>query len=48
MCINDEKLLEKYKTICMKIEDLKNIEFNAWPVYNDAYIKSNSLALLVF
>ena len=26
---NDEKLLEKYKTICTKIEDLKNIEVNA-------------------
>ena len=26
--IADEKLLEKDKTICAKIEDLKNIEFN--------------------
>ena len=24
--IDDEKLLKKYKTICIKIEDLKNIE----------------------
>ena len=25
LCIDDEKLLEKYKTIWTKIEDLKNI-----------------------
>ena len=38
--IDDEKLLEKYKTIWTKIEDLKNIELNALPVYNDRYIKT--------
>ena len=27
--LNDEKLLEKYKTIWTKIEDLKNIELKA-------------------
>ena len=32
-----EKLLEKYKAIWNKIEDLKNIELNAWPVYDDRY-----------
>ena len=37
--INDKKLLEKYKTIWIKIEDLKNIELNALPVYDDRYIK---------
>ena len=37
--IDDEKLLEKYKAIWTKIEDLKNIEFNALPVYDDRYIK---------
>ena len=42
--IDDEKLLEKYKAICTKIEDLKNIELNALPVndlssYN-RYIKT--------
>ena len=31
--VNYEKLLEKYKTIWTKIEDLKNIELNALPVY---------------
>ena len=34
--IDDEKLLEKYKTIRTKIE-LKNIVLNALPVYDDRY-----------
>ena len=38
--LNDEKLLEKYKTIWTKIEDSKNIELNALPVYDDRYIKT--------
>ena len=38
--IDDEKLLEKYKTIWNKIEDLKNIELNALQVYDDRYIKT--------
>ena len=38
--IDDDKLLEKYRTILTKIEDLKNIELNAFPVYNDRYIKT--------
>ena len=38
--IDDEKLLEKYKAICTQIEDLKNIELNALPVYDDRYIKT--------
>ena len=33
-CIDDEKLLEKYKAIWTKIKDLKNIELNALPVYD--------------
>ena len=33
--IDDEKLLEKYKTIWRKIEDLKIIELNALPAYNE-------------
>ena len=36
-CINDEKLLEKYKAIWTKIEDLKSIELNTLPVYDDRY-----------
>ena len=32
--INDEKLLEKYKTNWTEIEDQKNIELNALPVYD--------------
>ena len=39
-CRNDENLLEKYKAIWTKIEDLKNIELNALPVYDDRYIKT--------
>ena len=39
-CINDEKLLEKYKTIWTKTEDLRNIELNTLPVYDDRYIKT--------
>ena len=38
--IGDEKLLEKYKSIQTKIEDFKNIELNALPVYDDKYIKT--------
>ena len=38
--IEIEKLLEKYKVIWTKIEDLKNIELNALPVYDDRYIKT--------
>ena len=38
--IDDEKLLEKYKAIWTKIEDLKNIKLKALPVYDDRYIKT--------
>ena len=38
--LKDKKLLQKYKTISTKIEDLKNIELNALPVYDDRYIKT--------
>ena len=37
--IDDEKLLEKYKTIWIKIENLNNFELNASPVYDDRYLK---------
>ena len=33
--IDDDKLLEKYKTIWTKTEDLKNIELDASLVYDD-------------
>ena len=39
-CIDDEKLLEKYKAIWTKIGDLKKIKLNALPVYDDRYIKT--------
>ena len=38
--IDDDKLLEKYKTILMKIGDLQNINFYTLPVYGDSYIKT--------
>ena len=37
--IDNRRLLEKDKTIWTKIEDLKNTELNALPVYDDRYIK---------
>ena len=38
--IDHKKLLEKYKSTWTKIEDLKNVELNALPVYHDRYIKT--------
>ena len=38
--IDDEKLLEKYKLIWTKIENLKNIKLSALRVYDDTYIKT--------
>ena len=38
--IDNDKLLEKYKTIWTKIGNLKNIELNALPFYDDRYIKT--------
>ena len=39
--INDENLLEKYKAICTKIEDFKNIKLNALTDHDDRYKKTN-------
>ena len=39
-CIDNENLLQKYKAIWAKIENLKNIELNAFPTYDDRYIKT--------
>ena len=39
-CIDDEKLLQKYKAIWTKIEDLKNIKLNTSAVYDVRYIKT--------
>ena len=36
--IDDDILLEKYKSIWIKIENLRNIELNALPVYDDKCI----------
>ena len=40
--IDDEKLIEKYKAIWAKIEDLKSIELNALSIYDDKYIKTKT------
>ena len=40
VCINDDKLLEKYKTIWTQNEDSENTELNALPVYDDRYKKT--------
>ena len=41
--LDEEKLLEKYKTIWTKIENLKKKnEFNALPAYDDRYIKTKT------
>ena len=40
LCIDDDKLLEKYETIWAKIEDFKNIELDTLPIYDDRYIKT--------
>ena len=37
--IDDEELLEKYKTLWTKIDGLKNIELNVLPVYDDRCIQ---------
>ena len=39
-CIDNEKLLEKYKAIWTKSKDFKNIQLNILPVYYDRYIKT--------
>ena len=41
VCI-DDKLLEQYKTIGSKIEDLKNIELHVLSVYTNRYIKTKA------
>ena len=38
--IDGDELLEIYETIWTKIKDLQNIEFKAFVVYNDRYIKT--------
>ena len=40
--IDDDKQLEKYKTVCTSIKDLKNIELNLLPVYDDRCIKTKT------
>ena len=43
--MDDDKLLEKYKTVLNKIENLKikSIVLNALPTYYDSYIKTKTI-----
>ena len=43
---DDDKLLEKHKTIWTNIEDLKNIELNDLPVYDYRYIKTQMRSMV--
>ena len=45
--IHDDELLVKNKTIWSKIGNLKNIQLNALPVYDDRYIKTKMRALVI-
>ena len=38
--MDDDKLLEKYKIICTKVEDLQNNRLNDLPIYDDRYLKT--------
>ena len=40
--VDDDKLLEKYKTIWTKIEGLLNIKLNDLPVYDNRYNKEQN------
>ena len=44
LCINDDKLFKKYKTVWTKIEVMLNIKLNALLVYDDRYIKTEMRA----
>ena len=46
-CIDDEKLLEKYKAISTKSEDLENIELNSLPIYDDKYKKTKQRHMVI-
>ena len=41
-CIDDDNMLEEYRSIWNKTEDLENIELNVLPVYDDRYIKTQN------
>ena len=45
--INNRNLLDKYKTIWTKIDDLKDIKLNVLLVYEDGYIKINNITNMI-
>ena len=40
LCIDNDKLLEKYKAIWTKVKGLQNIKLNVLLVFDDRYIKT--------
>ena len=40
LCIAGDKPLDKYETLCTKIEGSKNIELSALPVYDERFINT--------
>ena len=40
--IDNEELMERYKSIWTNIEGLKNIKINALPIYDNRYIKTKN------
>ena len=38
-CIDNDKLLERCKTVWTRIKNVEDIKLNALPVYDDRYIK---------
>ena len=44
LSIDDDNLLQKYQTISTTIKDLRNIEYDALPIYDDRYLKTKITA----
>ena len=40
LCIDNDKVFEKYKTMWTKIAEFKKIQLDALPVYNDRHTKT--------
>ena len=45
--LDDEKLLEKYKAIWTKIEDLKTINLNVLSVHDNRYIQIEIIHMVI-
>ena len=40
LCIDNDKVFEKYKTMWTKIAEFKKIQLDALPVHNDRHTKT--------